>query len=531
MGIYINLNISDTVTKKEWSRAYNKSLSLVEKMPLIEKGLKRCYGADLVYAKKTTEGVWRYNGEMGWHAIGDSITMKTAENYFLPKDILMLKETGEDTGPYVDPYMSILPAYSVISDSDKLYKHVVGLWGNKTQGEPYHIYMLAVACMLEQELPGKVAIYGDITKGQCKRATEIASDILGENIEMPDRCKLQELYNRVRKMPLQRSEVIEAFSRLYLGNQDEEFIKFVRENFTDEEWGPYWENAFGGFKVGTLGFSSWLKDYLSWGFSLPELKKYVQFYDEDGKNLAEDFVKAVLYTEVYLEDKDCEDVLEIDHEEKGTYSIYTLLAKFVFAGAKNYRVNRYIPMEELLSDLIECVGDQCNVKQIIDKHLAEQNKRNKKYNPTDMLNEIVHNMRDDQVSLREEYDIASVEDLVYFENGDTIAEMEDERLLDFFTFYRSILDEKEFNNLRSGKPEEAIRFLIEQNKYLLFTEESWQKIFNEIENDIMTFERYYPMVRVKVKSDYHVPVIRALALNDDLYQYCMEKVSDRSLGD
>ena len=81
-----------------------------------------------------------------------------------------------------------------------------------------------------------------------------------------------------------------------------------------------------------------------------------------------------LDTEVFLEEKDCEDILEIDREEEGSYSIYTLLAHFAFAGAKNHRVNRYVPLEVLLAELEKCVGGLCDVSQIVTEYMAEHTK-------------------------------------------------------------------------------------------------------------------------------------------------------------
>ena len=109
--------------------------------------------------------------------------------------------------------------------------------------------------MLEHELPGKVVVYGDITRGQCKKAVEIATDLVGEQIEMPDRCDLQRLYDRVKKMPLQRNEVVDAFIVLYLGNQDKEFGGFIRKGFTVEELKLFWSEQFSYSQIGTYGFS------------------------------------------------------------------------------------------------------------------------------------------------------------------------------------------------------------------------------------------------------------------------------------
>lgn len=524
MGIFIHLNISDTITEDEWERAYQKSVKLMEKMPFIEKTVKGYHGTSLVCTTKTVEKEWY--GKYGWHTIGDSVSMKTAEDYFLPKNIIVTEKTDESVKLYVDPYMSILPAYSNFDFEDERCARVICLWGNKTQAEPYHFYLLAVACMLEHELPGKVAIYGDITRGQCKKAVEIASDLLGEQIELPDRCDLQGLHERVKKMPLKKNEVVDAFTVLYLGNQNEEFGEFIRKGFTDEELKLFWSGQFSYSKIGTYGFSDWLKKYLLWGFQVANLKEYVRFEDEEGNDLAEKFVKAVLDTEVFLEEKDCEDILEIDREEEGSYSIYTLLAHFAFAGAKNHRVNRYIPPEVLLAELEKCVGGLCDVSQIVTEYMAEHTKRDVAKNPTNAFISHMHQLRDELTSAREEYDISDSNELLWFESGNSIAPSLNNSLMRFFEFYRETIQEDKYHELLKQGPIHAVRYLIRQNRYLLFMEEAWDRIINNIENNIDAFERYYPMVRVEPTKNDLVHFIRALVLNDELYQYCMDRLSN-----
>ena len=129
MGIFIHLNISDTITADEWERAYQKSVKLMEKMPFIEKTVKEYYGASLVCTTKMVEKDWY--GKLGWHTIGDSVSMKTAEDYFLPKNIIVTEKAEESAKLYVDPYMSILPAYSNLDFEDERCDWVICLWGKK----------------------------------------------------------------------------------------------------------------------------------------------------------------------------------------------------------------------------------------------------------------------------------------------------------------------------------------------------------------------------------------------------------------
>ena len=45
MGIFIHINISDTITRDEWEKAYQKSVRLMKKMPFVEKKVKSYHGA------------------------------------------------------------------------------------------------------------------------------------------------------------------------------------------------------------------------------------------------------------------------------------------------------------------------------------------------------------------------------------------------------------------------------------------------------------------------------------------------------
>lgn len=412
MGIFIHLNISDTVTRDEWEKAYQKSVCLMEKMPFAEQKVKMYHGSRLVCLTRTTEKEWY--GKIGWHTIGDSVSLKTAEDYFLPKDIVHSDKKSIDMEPYVDPYMRILPVYSLLDFEDKRCNRVVCLWGNKTQAEPYHFYLLAIACMLEYELPGKVAIYGDITKGQCRKAVKIASELSDEQIELPDRCDLHRLYDRVKKMPLHKDEIVDAFIILYMGDQDKDFGAFVREKFSDEEIETYWRKTFGQSRVGTYDFLDCLKKYLLWGFQIADLKKYVQLEDGEDKDLAEKFVIEVMNTEVFLENKNCEDKLETDHEAEEGYGIYTLLARFAFAGVKNHRADRYIPLKELIAELKVCVDGRCDVDKIVSDYMEKRGQKGEDENPSDILSNYMNDEGNKIISEQKEWDITDAEELLSY---------------------------------------------------------------------------------------------------------------------
>ena len=117
--------------------------------------------------------------------------MNIAEEYYLPRNLIDGDgvETEEEAG---DALMAVLPDYLDYDweDEDTRFNHCYGLWGNKTQGEPYHMYLLSIACLIEARLGYKAFVYGDITRGQCRKAVEMANEYLDMPIDIPDRCDM-----------------------------------------------------------------------------------------------------------------------------------------------------------------------------------------------------------------------------------------------------------------------------------------------------------------------------------------------------
>jgi len=152
MGIFINLLVSRSVKKKEWTKVYKETLPLLSKLNLVERQKCSIDGIDLVCLVPSKERVskWGWNKEKtmtGWHASADSMTLSEAESYYLPKDIY---EDGEYYDPKAgDPILSRLSEYVSSCEHEDHENDHIRLWGDKTQGEPYHIYLLAIACLLQ----------------------------------------------------------------------------------------------------------------------------------------------------------------------------------------------------------------------------------------------------------------------------------------------------------------------------------------------------------------------------------------------
>jgi hypothetical protein len=544
MGIFINLVISKSVTKSEWEAVYEETLRLIKNLPLAERRQVDIHGVNTMCLVKTEEhdfpSIWSHRGErIGWATEGDLETLKRAEEYFLPRDLIGEDKIEEDAG---DAMLGAFPAYLDFDRDDKRFTHVYREWGAKTQGEPYHIYLLAVACLIEARLGTKAFIYGDITRGQCKRAVEIANEFLENKIEMPARCYTDRLIKRVNALELSESDKLKVFEALYLGTKDAAFGEALRQYFSKKLLDEYWKNEFKDAKIGTIRFNGKVSEYLLWGFEIDKLCEFVNFKDDDGNMLYKKFVTGIMDAKLHLKDKNCADPLKINHEGERPYSIWTLFAQFGFAGAENNKVDRYIPIEEIRAALRKGLEGKFDVDAVIDEYLkneAEQIEINlkgenvteeqvaeaAKQDAAETFCQLMDRKRTELDRFYSEYDINDLEELMEYEKGNTIRpELADSlgrsrKVLDL------ILDEPDFVEM-SAKPVEAkFRWIVSRNRYILIKKTDWEQIYKNIEEKPDSFARYYSLMRVDSGKGNISLMTSALMVNDDLYTYT-EKLAE-----
>ena len=539
MGISIHISISHSVTKEEWTAVYLETLRLVEAFPFAERRKVSVRGIDTVCLVPTRERKERYgwNNEKirtGWFADGDYESLCTAEEYYLPRD-LITDDTYDLDAP--DAMFGMLPAYLPYEWKDPRFQRCYDLWGEKTQGEPYHMYLLAVACLIESRLGRKACIYGDITKGQCRKAVEMANSYLDHKIDIPARCNPGALLERVKSFPVSEQEMLAIYICLYLGNKDALFGESLRKYFSEAAFEAYWTYRFGSFQVTMRGFNDALKDYLLWGFSLEKLSGYVSFTDEEGNEYYNDYVRKIMATKLYINEKDCRDILKIDEDREEPYGVSRLFMQVALSAAANRKVDRYIPLEEIRAALLSSIGDRCDVNQLIDDYLKEEAACQKiektetafwsdedcekaaAHDASAVLNHAMEMKRKAWEEKREQYKITEPEDLPFYEMGDTISPDLAEMVGEYFTFYRSIIKEDRFTELMNDTPKARCKWLVYQNRNILLRDKDWDRIYGDIMDNPLSFERYYPMVRVKITEDSLIYLIRAITINDDFYRY------------
>lgn len=542
MGIFIYLSISESVTKDEWASVYGETLRLVEAFPLAERMEVSIRGIKTICLVPTKEREERYGWhdekvQTGWFADGDYESFCTAEAYFLPKNLVTDEEYDPDAP---DAMFRVLPSYLDYDWKDSRFSRCYELWGAKTQGEPYHMYLLAIACLIESRLGSKAFVYGDITKGQCCMAVKMANLYLENKIDIPASCNPERFLARIKTFPFSELEILKIYVSLYLGNKDADFGSAARRQFSDDAFDNYWKERFGCYQVTMRGFNDVLHDYLLWGFDLERLAGYVSFYDKEGNSHYEDFVRRIMEAKLYLKDKDCKDILKIDPEDEQPYGIDTLFAQFVFGFAANRKVDRYIPLADIREALSVSVGDKCDVNRLIDEYLKEdeafQELNNAEFgslSEEDIEKAALHDASavfTQAMELRrkaieekqEQFDISKIKQLPFYEPGDSIRPEIEEQVGRYFAFYRSILKEERYAELMQESPKERCEWIVFQNISILLRDKDWDKIFRNIMETPESFARYYPMVRVKITGESLIYLIRAIAINDDFYKYAFD---------
>lgn len=534
MGIEIHLSISDSVTQQEWETVYEETLQLVQAFPLAEvrsvtiKGIHvRC----LVPTREQKEiGRWnRGKIDLGWSAVGDYETMMTAEDYYLPRNLVNLQEAAPDAK---DALLGIICDDMDEEWDDSPYKKFYTLWRNKTQGKPYHLYLLAIACLIQARLGKKAFVYGGITRGQCRKAVEMANEHLSMPIDIPDRCDMERFFRRVSDLPLSKKQQLTVFTRFYLGTQDAKFGTFLRKAYAEEVCDEYWSAVFKEYQIGTIGFEDSISNYLLWGFDLEKLCHFVNCKDAA-------FVKRVMDAKLHIKDKDCSDVLQIDQEESRPYSVATLFAQLAFAGAKNRKVDRYIPIEEIRKSLRKGLAGQCDTDAVIDEYLAaeaekppiripkkgmsqEEIRDAYSQDAADVFSQIMELKRQELDEERKKYVIDAYEDLIYYKKGDTMYPDISHSLCGLLVFFERMLQEDAYWKLMSCSAKARCEWLVEQNEHFQFRDKDWERIFTDIEEHDEAYARYYPMMRADIKSEDHRFMVTAVALNDELYKYGRE---------
>jgi hypothetical protein len=226
------------------------------------------------------------------------------------------------------------------------------IFGNKTQGYPHHVPLLAIGLLLENRLGKAFTVYGDITRGQIKAATEWANTILDKPISWPCVMDNAELLVRLQAF-VPKARQIEAFLKLTFCAVDEAMYRFLQRRFSEDELTDYWRKEISHYTPGTIGSGDFFKKYFNMTGDLRLLTKVCS-----AKYTPEEFAKALASSRVFEREKNINNpvaTLSSDSDRKTPETIETAMGKMLalFGGGfpSNSAVGRYIPLEQGIRDI------------------------------------------------------------------------------------------------------------------------------------------------------------------------------------
>ncbi|MEM9455513.1 MAG: hypothetical protein AAGF11_15135 [Myxococcota bacterium] len=182
MGIYIRAVVDPScIGRANWERVFDQTVTILHRWPdpPLRPTFREIAGIEVItYSRKVLD--WS-----GWHICGDANSRLLAESIELPREL------GVDTPR--DPPSELL--LRVLASEQPPYDlgGLKPLLNNKTQGQPFHGLVLAVAMLLEHRFPHAVFVDGDFCAGEARQAQSQLRTILGEEIALPastDRARL-----------------------------------------------------------------------------------------------------------------------------------------------------------------------------------------------------------------------------------------------------------------------------------------------------------------------------------------------------
>lgn len=223
MGLFIHLYLNPKgISPEEWERVYQESLTLLRSFPAPLIRLKReeigskkrfVYTSDVICDAGTQDEHWM--------VIGDLVSLQHAEDFRLYRyPETQFKHGGK--GNDLDVLWADADSLNYVDGNG------INLFGNKTQGYPYHLAILAVAILFEIRFPEKCYLLGDIEGTQVEQMSRWISSILGTPEFKPVCLDTERLYQRLSRLYDNPRYAVKRFKTLFRGSDEEQFEALLR---------------------------------------------------------------------------------------------------------------------------------------------------------------------------------------------------------------------------------------------------------------------------------------------------------------
>ena len=212
MSICINLMVNiSKVNPEKWEKLYFKTLSILENFPIplmsfhLEKiqDYNRYSYTNILVQNKDTPNEY-------WDVTGDFTSNKNGENFNLYRHLSHYKKRKKIE----------------LNDEDILWSEETShkwynIFGEKTQGYPYHLAILCVGILLESELKGVAYVTGDINKSDTLKIMPYLQKFTDLPLKLPVCLDAGKLWGLLEKEYHDTELVSERFETLFRGSSEE----------------------------------------------------------------------------------------------------------------------------------------------------------------------------------------------------------------------------------------------------------------------------------------------------------------------
>lgn len=486
------------ISEEAWKAVYKESLQLINAYPFMDKIVDEVtYDESWIYVDRVKERVLRSSSEnplKGWHIFGDLESMMTAESVELFKNLEYYRHNYREGAGY-DDILAEKVFFEIDSNWKKYERRTfdnVRVFDGKTQGYPHHLYLLAIACLIESRFPKHAVVYGDLSIGQMESAVEWANSILDKPIQVTERTDNNKLLSRIRRIIDDEMDILKAFIGLTFHDKNMRLGEFVREHFSMETITAYYTERFKRHKPEQLGFQIDLREFIDQGYSLAKACD-ICVLDSDGCNYdVDDFIETVLSmqwrTEEEIPRKDLPVYKDAGSEEPDTVHSQFGHVFLHMAGIQE-SVKSTMTYDEVAAVLEEKLGRTVEVE---DKLKEEEE-------VDEAVKALMESLGIDEDLMEEEetvtYDINTFDDLMFWKSGDTMHPNIKENLSKAKSFYERMMEEEKeyFAMFQSADEKERIKFLIRCNRYFYIRKSAWDQIINNIHDRELSNANFFAL--------------------------------------
>jgi hypothetical protein len=354
MGVHVILDINPCgIDKHAWAAVYEETLALLEAWQprLLGWGVRRIEGVRVPMYTRSIRCEEGDAEEARWSVVGDRDSLLTAECQSLYRDLGHY--TGRRTRRGGD---DIVVAAARARNEDT--GGPVRVFGDKTQGLPYHFAVLAAAMLVEERFPRHAMVWGDIDRGQAEEARRMAAPILGRELSLPVRVDAARLIERLGAR-YDADTLPGAFERAFLGEADDQHEAVLRA-FPGELGAQPWRRALVDHRSPrSLGAIRLVIAWLNAGRDLRDACRFACLAPEGPRFSPEGFVDALASTWIAIP-RPAREPLDMFRKPSGaSHTVGSLLGSFLLdmeAMGRHLRI--HVEPEALAADLSAVFGDQ-----------------------------------------------------------------------------------------------------------------------------------------------------------------------------